>query len=338
MRLSVSTTNVDFNTPGRRDYFVRFEHPTLWGEYLVPVTVLVGPEAQPGRGVVAIGATHGNEYEGPVALKHLCREIQTEDVRGRIILIPTLNVPAFNANQRDTPDDGKNLNRVFPGERAGSITSRFADFVMTQIFPQVHVVIDIHSGGEVARFALLTSFHHVEDKAQHRAMEETARNFGSRFTMKYQNNTPGLLTSTAERLGKITIGSEFGWGSAVNAEGVSMTRQGVLSACIGHEQLRGTLPKNRHAPRSEQILVDNSDLSCYVAAPFEGHFEPIVNCGDLVKPRQKIGLLHDFNRIDDPPCDVLAPHDGYVICQAWRTKVMRGQVVTVVSVPVPWSA
>ena len=54
----------------------------------------VGPEAEPGRGVVAFGSNHGNEYEGPVALKHLMREIHTEDVRGRIILIPVLNAPA----------------------------------------------------------------------------------------------------------------------------------------------------------------------------------------------------------------------------------------------------
>jgi predicted deacylase len=278
-RRIVNPSELDFESPGRRDYFVTFEHPTIWGSYLVPVTVLAGAEAQPGRGVAAIGATHGNEYEGPVAIKHLLNEIRIEDVRGRIILIPTLNVPAFNANARDTPDDRMNLNRVFPGDARGSITQRFARFIHDVIFPQVHVVLDIHSGGEVARFALLTSFHHVADARQHRAMEATARGFGSRFTMKYQNTTPGLLTSTAEALGKITIGSEFGWGSAVNAEGVSMARQGILSAAIGHEQLAGKI-QNRHFPAAEQILVDNSELSCYVPAEFAGHFEPVVSCGD----------------------------------------------------------
>ncbi len=333
----VNPGNIDFDSAGRRDYFVRFEHPTLWAEYLMPVTVFVGPEAQKGHGVIAIGATHGNEYEGPTAIRHLASEIRPENVRGRIVLIPTLNVPAFNAGVRDTPDDGKNLNRVFPGDAAGSITSKFADFIYTHVFPQVHVVLDIHSGGDVARFELVTSFHHVENAEQHRAMEETARGFGARFTMKYQNGTPGLLTATAERLGKITIGSEFGWGCAINTQGVSMTRQGILTAAIRHEQLRGEVPPNQHFAREKQILVDNSELSCYVNAPFDGHFEPTCYCGDFVKAKQRIGYHHDWNHIDSAPAEVLAPHDGYVICQAWKAKVIRGQVVSVVSRPVPWS-
>jgi N-alpha-acetyl-L-2,4-diaminobutyrate deacetylase len=335
-RAIVAPAAIDFATPGRRDYFVRFEHPTYWGDFLVPVTVIAGREQTPGRGVVAIGATHGNEYEGPVAIKHLLRELQPERVRGRVILIPTLNVPAFNAGVRDTPEDGVNLNRAFPGEERGGITHRFAHFISTHIFPQVHVVIDIHSGGQVARFQPLTSFHHVSDLKQRRAMEQTARGFGSRFTMNYQNNTPGLLTSMAERMGKITIGSEFGFGNAVLAEGVSMARQGILTAAIVHEQLDAELPPNRHYKPAEQILVDNSELSCYVPAEFDSHFEPLVECGSAVKKSERIGFLHDFDRIDDPASEILAPHDGYVISQAWNAKVFRGQVVSVVSIPRPW--
>jgi len=39
---------------------------------------------QTGQGIVAFGSNHGNEYEGPVAIKRLWREIQPDDVRGRI--------------------------------------------------------------------------------------------------------------------------------------------------------------------------------------------------------------------------------------------------------------
>jgi N-alpha-acetyl-L-2,4-diaminobutyrate deacetylase len=45
--------------------------------------------------------------------------------------------------------------------------------------------------------------------------------------MVYQNVTPGLLPSEAERLGKITVGTELGWGRSVNPEGVRYGRQGV---------------------------------------------------------------------------------------------------------------
>ncbi len=337
MRIVTTPQNIDFTTPGRRDYFVRFEHPTMWAYHLVPVTVLVGRHAAAGRGVVAIGSNHGNEYEGPVAIKHLLAEIKPEAVRGRIILIPTLNVSAFQAGVRDTPDDGVNLNRAFPGDEKGSLTFRFAHFVTNFIFPQVHVVLDLHAGGAVARFAQCVSFHKVADAAQQKAMEETSRGFGTRFVMYYQDNTAGLLSSTAERLGKITIGGEFGWGNAVHVDGVSMCRQGVLSAAVRHEQLDGPPPEHKHCPPREQILVDNSDLSCYVLAPHDGHFEPIGFCGDRVAKGARIGFVHDFNHIDAPPAEISAPHDGYVVCQAWGAKVSRGQVVSVVSTPRAWA-
>jgi len=327
---------LDFDTPGRRDYFVRFEHPTAWGDFLIPVTVIVGQKAQPGCGLVAIGSTHGNEYEGPVAIKNLVHNIDADKVIGRIILIPVLNVSAFKAGKRDTPEDGVNLNRAFPGDVPGSITYRFADFVNRFIFPQVHVVIDIHSGGEQIRFARCTSFHIVEDPDQHKAMAQTARDFGCRFVMIYQDNTPGLLTSTAERLGKITIGSELGWGESVSREGVSMARQGILSAAVRQGQMSGELPSNEHCPAGDQILVDNSEMECYVLAPFEGHYEPVADCGDRMSPGQLIGYLHDFDRIDEPPAEIRSPHDGYLLCQSWHAGVFRGEVAAVVSKVKEW--
>src|SRR5690606_25924542 len=109
------------------------------------------------------GSNHGNEYEGPVALKHLLRQIKTEDVLGRIILLPVLNVAAFRAGTREsTLDDGVNLNRAFV-DGAGrtpalaGITHRIAAFVRESIWPQVHIVIDLHSGGMVGQFSLCAS-------------------------------------------------------------------------------------------------------------------------------------------------------------------------------------
>src|SRR4051794_21188826 len=96
-RLVVSPDALDLNSPGRRDYFVELEHPSIWGHYLIPLTVFVGDTAEEGRGLFACGGTHGNEYEGPIALKHLLGEIRPSDVLGRLIVVPVLNVPAFRA-------------------------------------------------------------------------------------------------------------------------------------------------------------------------------------------------------------------------------------------------
>ncbi|HEV3027485.1 MAG TPA: succinylglutamate desuccinylase/aspartoacylase family protein, partial [Planctomycetota bacterium] len=179
--------------------------------------------------------------------------------------------------------------------------------------------------------------HHMADPGQRRSMEETARGFGTRFIMQYQNLTPGLLTGLAEELGKISVGTELGWGRAVQADGVSMAKQGVLTAAIRQEQLRGEIPPNRHYPAAEQLLVDTSHPDSNLLAAFDGHFEPLVQLGEKVTKGQRVGWLHDFNRIDDPPMELLAAHEGYILCQAWGAKVVQGQVLTQVGKPVEWA-
>src|SRR5688500_5439670 len=287
-RKIVSTDALDRVYRERRHYFVELEHPTIWGHYLIPLTVFVGDKAEDGRGLLATGSTHGNEYEGPIALKHLLGEIDIANVTGRIIIVPVLNVAAFRAGRRDTPDDGVNLNRAFPGNAAGSLSYRIADFVTNKLYPHADVVIDLHSGGLIARFVTCTSFHYVKDPRQQRQMQEVARGFGVPYVMIYQDKTPGLLCSTAERMGKITVGGEFGWGEAVNREGVSMCRQGVLTTAIMHGQLRGKPPENLHCPPQRQRLVDNSERECYLPAPRDGLFEPAVDLGTAVTAGQRV--------------------------------------------------
>ena len=335
-RTIVQPDRLDLESPGRRDYWVALEHDSIWGDHLIPLTVFVGPQAKPGEGIVAFGANHGNEYEGPVALKHLMGEIDIDAVTGRVILIPVLNPAAFLAGTRESVlDDGVNLNRAFVDGAGVSaslagITHRIAAFVRRSIWPQVHVVIDLHSGGNVARFALCASYHPPENTELGKRIDDTARWFGTPVVMIYQNQTPGLLPSEAERIGKITVGTELGWGAAVNAEGVRYGRHGVLAAAIHHGQLNGTIEPIGHHKAGTQKTLEIVDRECYVTAPFGGHYEPLVDCGSRVKRGQTIGLLHDFDHIDAEPWGAIAAIDGVVLVHAWTATVPRGQHVAVV--------
>ncbi len=336
-RVVARPDRIDLDSPGRRDYWVALEHDSIWGDHLIPLTVWVGPEAREGRGLVAFGSNHGNEYEGPVALKHLLRTIRIEDVRGRIILVPVLNPSAFRAGTRESrPDDGVNLNRAFV-DGAGvapalsGITHRIAAFVRSHIWPRVHTVLDLHSGGDVARFSHAASYHRLEDPALEAKSLETARWFGVPSIMVYQNQTPGLLPSEAERLGKITVGTELGWGRAVDPLGVRYAKQGVLAAAIHQEQLRGEIePIGFHREGTQRIL-EMVDRDCFVVAPFDGHYEPLLECGEAVRKGDAVGLLHDFDHIDMEPWPAVAAVDGVVLAQAWAAPVPRGQHIVVVA-------
>ena len=182
----------------------------------------------------------------------------------------------------------------------------------------------------MARFAPCTSFHPIEDDEQSGLIEETARWFGTPLIMIYQNQTPGLLPSEAERLGKITVGTELGWGRAVNADGVRYAKQGVLAAAIHHQQLRGEISPIGHHLAGTQRKVAMVDRECFVVAPFAGHYEPLLDCGDQVRRGDLVGLLHDFDHIDSEPWPAKAGVDGTVVAQAWVAPVQRGQHIVVV--------
>ncbi len=327
---------LDLDSPGRRDYWVALEHDSIWGDHLIPLTVWVGSEVVSNKGLVCFGSNHGNEYEGPVVLKRLMGEIRLEDVRGRMIFIPVLNPSAFRAGTREsTLDDRVNLNRAFV-DGAGTqpalagITHRIAAFVRQFIWDRVHVVIDLHSGGNVARFSLCANYHPVDDPHLANQIEQTARWFGTPSLMVYQNLTPGLLPSEAERLGKITVGTELGWGSAINVDGIRYGRHGVLAAAIRHGQLAGEIQPIGHHASGTQRKLEMVDRACFTVAPFDGHYEPVLDCGTSVKVGDIVGYLHDFDHIDMDPWPARAGVEGVVLAQAWVAAVPRGQHIVVV--------
>ena len=337
-RAIASPDALDLESPGRRDYWVALGHTSIWGSHLIPLTVMVGPQAKPGEGLVAFGGNHGNEYEGPVAIKHLLREIRTEDVLGRLILVPVLNVAAFRVGTREsTGDDGFNLNRVFV-EGAGTtpamagITHRIAAFVRQCIWPHVHISIDLHSGGEVARFAAWAGFFTGPDPALNQRREQMARWFGTPIVLSGPNSLPdGVsrgLYNEADDLGKFSIGTELGFGSSTDVRGVRYARQGVLAAAIDHGQLHGSIaPIGHHADGTQRLVSGGAS----VLAPYPGHYEPLLDCGEKAAAGQTVGLLHDFYRLDEVPFEVRAEAAGIVVAQAWGARVEQGQLILMVA-------
>ena len=84
---------IDWERPGKQTVEVAFHHDGTWGNVLVPLTVINGRRG-PGKAVACFGGTHGNEYEGQVAVRRLAQELDPEEMSGRVILMPRLNEPA----------------------------------------------------------------------------------------------------------------------------------------------------------------------------------------------------------------------------------------------------
>src|SRR6266567_6646999 len=90
MEKSQIHSSIDWAKPGKQQghLFIPYSHNLGgWANLMVPVTVLangVGPTA------LVLAGNHGDEYPGQIAILKLMRELSPEQVRGRLILVPSL--------------------------------------------------------------------------------------------------------------------------------------------------------------------------------------------------------------------------------------------------------
>jgi predicted deacylase len=325
---------IDFDSPGKRHYQIAFHLDGSWGYSLVPLTVIRGRRkaAADPVGVAVFGGTHGNEWEGQIAVKRLCRDLEPAALSGLVLLIPQLSESACAANRRTSPFDNVNMNRAFPGDPKGAISARIAHFVKTQLFPRVGVVADLHSGGVEGGFALCTSLHPVPDLKQRAEMLAAAQAFDTPFIFFYSSDmASGLLTDEAEGEGKIAVGGEFGFGETVNRAGVKHAYEGVLNLLRRYRLLEGEVQKvDRDRPAPPRI-VSAPNLEDYVPCPASGIWEPRVDLGQEVKAGEIIGFLHDFNDHSSEPLEIRSHRAGVLIMMHAPAQSAKGVTLYVIA-------
>jgi predicted deacylase len=95
-------TDIDFTKDGKHRSYLRVPASTNSSAYgTVPIPITVVKRGQ-GLTILITGGVHGDEYEGPIALK-LARRLTSAIVRGRVVLVPALNLPAVLAGTRLSP-------------------------------------------------------------------------------------------------------------------------------------------------------------------------------------------------------------------------------------------
>lgn len=317
-------TAIDFGKEGKQMGTLDVPQSTNssgWRTQYLPITVVKN-----GRGPTALlfGGNHGDEYEGPVALLNLARTLQPDQIQGRVIIVPMLNRPAIEAGTRLSPIDGQNMNRAFPGERLGSITTIIAHYVTHALFPLADLVIDIHSGGRSAHMLASVNMHHVPDKKQMEAMLNAGIAWGAPYVFIYRDvGGEGLLPGYAEKLGKVTLGTEIGSASQFGVEMVAIAENGVKNV-LRH---RGILAGDVVAPERPPEVVGATERDDYVMAPVSGIFEPFFEMGAQLTAGQVMGQIHSVEEPFRRPTPVHALTDGMLISRRAFPLTRQGDCV-----------
>lgn len=95
----------------------------------IEIYVLLCRGREAGPLVVATAGIHGDEYEGIQAVWKVYESLVPDEMRGDFLGVPIAHVTAYRTISRDSPLDGKNLARTFPGQPEGTVTERLAHFL-----------------------------------------------------------------------------------------------------------------------------------------------------------------------------------------------------------------
>jgi N-alpha-acetyl-L-2,4-diaminobutyrate deacetylase len=330
-RPSIAFTTVDLDRPGKQIGFVMFPHSPhddAWGVTRVPIAVIANGDRPT---VVIEGGNHGDEYEGPIVISELIRDLEPDDIRGRLILMPANNVHAAIAGQRTSPVDGVNFNRAFPGDPHGSITQQIAAFVSDEIFPRADAFLDLHSGGSSLNMIPSAIIEPTDDPDLHRKNVAAARAFGAPLTVVIGNlGDPRTATAAACRAGLVTVGTEMGGGGTVSPDALAVCRRGARNVLAHH----GLLPPDEaEAPRGDGQVLELPGSSAYVYATMDGVFEPFHAHGTEVRAGEPAGRIHCTWDPTRPPETLSYQADGILYGRRQPGRVRPGNCCLVVAAP-----
>lgn len=281
------------------------------------IPIIVERSKLPGPTVLLSAGLHGDEINGIEIVRQLIVKKINKPKTGTIICIPIINVFGFVNQTREFPD-GRDLNRVFPGSKNGSLASRFAYYMLKEVIPFVDYAIDFHAGG-AARF----NAAQIRIAPGNQELRDLASVFNAPFTL-YSNNITGSFRNSCDKLGVKMLLFEGGKSIDINEE---ITQQGIEGAKRVLEHL-GMLNHRKKATPAEKgsIYIEKSS---WIRARYSGMFHGYTQIGSYVEKGQLLATISDpYGKVEHK---MKAPNKGYIINVNEAPIVYQGDAIYHVS-------
>ncbi len=317
---------IPLDADGVHHGFLRLPHSrddSAWGSVMVPITVIANGE---GPCALLTGGNHGDEYEGPIALQNLATTLKPEQIAGRVILLPMMNLPAFAVGRRCSPIDGGNMNRSFPGRPDGTVTQKIAHFIATRLVPMADIVLDYHSGGRTLDFLPFAAAHFLPDKTQESACMAAMEAFNAPYSVRMlEIDNVGMFDTEVETQGKTFVTTELGGAGTATARSVAIASNGARNLLIH----AGILDGEPTAERS--VMLDMPDERCFVFSERPAMIEPLCDLGAEVTAGQPIARLWNTDRSGVAPDVCHARLDGILTARHVPGLLQMGDCIAVVA-------
>jgi len=277
------------------------------------IPIMVERSKIDGPTVLISAGLHGDEINGVEIVRQIIAQKINKPKRGTIICIPVINMFGFVNQKREFPD-GRDLNRVFPGSKNGSLASRFAYYLLQEILPHIDYVLDFHAGG-ASRF----NAPHIRIIPNDEKLKKLAEVFHAPFVL-YSKNISGSFRSICQKQGVQILLFEGGKSLDFNED---VTQVGVEGAqrFLKHLDMLN-LQKRITIPAKETLFIESSQ---WIRAKHSGMFHGKVNVGEWVEKGQLLAIISDpFGKVEHKH---KSPHSGFLINVNQAPFVYQGDAI-----------
>jgi len=273
----------------------------------IPVIVING--AKPGPRLALVAGSHGTEYASIIALEKLAQTVNPAALSGTVIIVPLINLASFSQKVPHlNPVDGKNMNRMYPGNPDGTQTERALWAIGRQVVQPSDYFIDLRGGDLDENLRRYSYWPQTGNKKLDATSRGMVMAFGLDHIVIQKYEGPAAAGATpasrfANDLGKPTVIAEAGHAGTTDAEDVDVLVQGSENVMRYLKMLPGEVRPVEHPVWIGEITTVRGDQ--------DGIFYPLVIPESYVQQGMRIGYITDY--FGNKLADVITPVSGVVV-------------------------
>lgn len=282
------------------------------GKFRLPAAILHGKK--PGKTVLITAGVHAGEYVGIQSAIELAQKLKIEKVEGTVIIIKVVDRMAFEKrNGSKGIPDGKNLNRVFPGNPDGTETEQLAWAISRNLHTIADYYIDLHSGDD---YEQLTPYVYYAGKASEEVVAASRQ-------MAEQVDVPYMVKSN------VASGGSYNYAASQGVPGILIERGGMGGWTT--EEVRSTRRDVRNILCHLGVYTGQKDNRTYYPLDVEdvryqdashtGFWYPFKNAGDMIRKDEVLGEVRDY---EGEVIEISrAEFDGVILYQTGTLQVLE---------------
>lgn len=268
----------------------------------IPVTVVSGSTS--GKLLLVEACCHGDETEGAMAVVEFMKNLDPGKLKGTVVGVPVLNIRAYEAGTRGNPDERYNydMNRLFPGDRNGSISQRVVHTYFNQIVRIVDTVVSLHGGG-----GLFYLINRVMISTDPKSIE-LAKAMGPDWKLLHESSHPSTLLVACENENIPCVIAELG-GSSNRLPGSLMSNVKCFTSMLRNILIHLGMLEGTAKYADEWGLLKGTNVKCR----YGGLIVPTEKCKLNTEVKQGDHLVSIIDLFGNVLDEVLSPQDGTIL-------------------------